>query len=596
MCATLANSKSVWDDIWAGEQLDTWRTYPGVFGRIEFICKHLPAIEEKTILDVGCGVGVLMHRLHDATKCNVIGIDLSSIAINYVKERGYFGETFDLEENAFYEVFRTHDSYLKHSNKPYPNVLTCTEVVEHLTEPKFHGLLSLTPNFETCFISTPNNCLGPEVESQHLRKLTAIEFLNILRKYRPDWRVECIDRYLVAIAGYPVLSNGERKTTVSFTMPVKNEEKDIERVLKSFRGIADEIVIGVDDKSTDRTEEIARQYADKVFFFTWEEDFSKARNSCIEQCSSEWIFMSEGHEHLKTGIEALLRLNEVPQYISVLEVRRECINTNWYFPWLFRNKPEIRFKNAVHNVLDHADGGKCAQAGQISTYHERSLEKAIERFNQRKGMNKQDLLRRIKENDVLAMFYLANEYRGEPSAFCQRQALHWFNRFIEVSRPGPMRYHARLTLGRMLLNLAKVIAKKREKEREGEIPHLLVQAKHVLVGATEDDPTRTEHWLVLGEICETVGQLDFAMRFYEFAALGIGRIPASYMFVSKDAYSYLPAQKLAVIYVSLGLLEDALVWAKKVEGLLPEHAPPEAITNARENVAFIEEQRNAKQI
>lgn len=53
------------------------------------------------------------------------------------------------------------------------------------------------------------------------------------------------------------------KENLSVVILVKNEEQRISRCLDSIRW-ADEIIV-VDDESTDRTAEVARQYTDKVF-------------------------------------------------------------------------------------------------------------------------------------------------------------------------------------------------------------------------------------------------------------------------------------------------------------------------------------------
>ena len=73
--------------------------------------------------------------------------------------------------------------------------------------------------------------------------------------------------------------------TLSACMIVKNEEKDLERCLKSVRPHVDELVI-VDTGSTDRTVEIAEYYADKLRFFEWTGDFSAARNFSMDAVRS----------------------------------------------------------------------------------------------------------------------------------------------------------------------------------------------------------------------------------------------------------------------------------------------------------------------
>ncbi len=52
---------------------------------------------------------------------------------------------------------------------------------------------------------------------------------------------------------------------LSVCLVVQNEQENLPRVLQSVQGIADEIVV-VDGGSTDRTQEIAREYGARVFY------------------------------------------------------------------------------------------------------------------------------------------------------------------------------------------------------------------------------------------------------------------------------------------------------------------------------------------
>ena len=65
--------------------------------------------------------------------------------------------------------------------------------------------------------------------------------------------------------------------TISLCMIVKNEEEVLERCLNSLKGLMDEIII-VDTSSTDSTKEIAARYTDKIYDFSWCDDFAAARN------------------------------------------------------------------------------------------------------------------------------------------------------------------------------------------------------------------------------------------------------------------------------------------------------------------------------
>ena len=74
-------------------------------------------------------------------------------------------------------------------------------------------------------------------------------------------------------------------TRLSLAMIVKNEEERLAHSLGSVKDLVDEMVV-LDTGSTDRTVEIARSFGAQVFPFTWQDDFSLARNAAISHCIS----------------------------------------------------------------------------------------------------------------------------------------------------------------------------------------------------------------------------------------------------------------------------------------------------------------------
>ena len=85
--------------------------------------------------------------------------------------------------------------------------------------------------------------------------------------------------------------------TISLCMIVKNEERILRRCLDSLTGLTDEIVI-VDTGSTDRTKEIAAEYTEHIYDFTWTGDFSAARNFAFSKCTKEYIYAADADEVL----------------------------------------------------------------------------------------------------------------------------------------------------------------------------------------------------------------------------------------------------------------------------------------------------------
>lgn len=566
------NSQKNWDAIWAAEGEDTWRTYPVMYGRI---VQLVPT--KSRVLDLGCGVGKLLDRLKEERDCTTFGVDISPVACAMALMRGHSTAAFTLTEASAGTIpFQTYDCTV------------AVEFLEHLETPVIEALLNAMKGSQAIF-AVPNNCLGPDVEPQHKQQWTALEFKRLLQRFFPTVRVECVDDgapRLIGVCGFPA-----KPYKLAFTMPVKNEGDDIERVLKSFRGACDVMVIGVDDQSTDATEAIAKQYADVVIPFTWENNFSKARNVCIDECRKhldgpgDWIFMSEGHEHLEAGIDELLNLDQVPRSVHVVEVRREDRDHAWMFPWLFRNRDEIRFENPVHNVLVwNEEKAQSAQIPAIRTWHTRSHANASARVEQRRKMNRQELIKRLAENpgDDRSCYYLANEWRRDDP----NRAIELYKRYLAM--PGknlPERYQARLSLTECLIKQVQEAADKlktgvdaatekqlRKAQQEG-----LTEVYNTLIVASADDWSRNEHWLYLGDLCfQQPDRLEQALRFYELAATSIGRAPLTFMWVEKSNYSWTPAMKLVTTYAAAGMLEEALHWCDRVKELLPEWAVKEA--------------------
>ena len=84
---------------------------------------------------------------------------------------------------------------------------------------------------------------------------------------------------------------------VSLCMIVKNEEKNLSKCLDSMIDYVDEIVV-VDTGSTDQTKEIARKYTDKIFDYTWCDDFAGARNYSLSKANNDWVLILDADEIL----------------------------------------------------------------------------------------------------------------------------------------------------------------------------------------------------------------------------------------------------------------------------------------------------------
>lgn len=148
--------------------------------------------------------------------------------------------------------------------------------------------------------------------------------------------------------------------TISLCMIVKNEEKILARCLDSIVGLMDEIII-VDTGSTDATKEIAARYTDKIYDFTWIDDFSAARNFAFSKATQEYIYTAdadevvspENFERFKLLKEAMLPEIEIVQmkYGNQLQNGTVYNFDEEYRPKLFKRLREFVWEEPIHEMV-----------------------------------------------------------------------------------------------------------------------------------------------------------------------------------------------------------------------------------------------------
>ena len=147
--------------------------------------------------------------------------------------------------------------------------------------------------------------------------------------------------------------------SISLCMIVKNEEKVIERCLRSAKNLVDEIVI-VDTGSTDKTKEIVHRYTDKVYDFKWCDDFSKARNFSFSKATKEYILWLDADDViLKEDREMFISLKKnLNKKVDIVMMK---YNTSYdkkgrpTFSYnrerLIKNNNEYKWVSPVHEVI-----------------------------------------------------------------------------------------------------------------------------------------------------------------------------------------------------------------------------------------------------
>lgn len=150
---------------------------------------------------------------------------------------------------------------------------------------------------------------------------------------------------------------------ISLCLIAKNEEKKISKCIESAKHLVNDIIV-VDTGSTDNTVQIAKEYGAKVFYYEWIKDFSAARNYAIGKCRGDWIIFLDADEYIsdiskKSFMEHIKAAHKLERdailmpLINIEESTKEFQSITTTIR-IFRNRPSIRYKGALHERLHNA--------------------------------------------------------------------------------------------------------------------------------------------------------------------------------------------------------------------------------------------------
>lgn len=148
--------------------------------------------------------------------------------------------------------------------------------------------------------------------------------------------------------------------TVSLCMIVKDEERVLDRCLSCLADLMDEIII-VDTGSEDRTKEIAAKYTDKIYDFTWINDFSAARNFAFSKATGDYIYSADADElldELNRKRFKILKEHMIPEieivqmyYCNQLKFGTVYNYDKEYRPKLFKRVRTFTWIDPIHETV-----------------------------------------------------------------------------------------------------------------------------------------------------------------------------------------------------------------------------------------------------
>lgn len=154
--------------------------------------------------------------------------------------------------------------------------------------------------------------------------------------------------------------------SISLCMIIKNEEQHLDECLHKIKDYVSEIII-IDTGSTDKSKEIARKYTDKIYDFTWCDDFAKARNYSISKATNDWILILDADEMILevdkeklTGFTALHSKEKVVGRIKIINLFEEGdeVKKSTTYVTRFFNKNFFHYKGPIHEQVVAKDNGE----------------------------------------------------------------------------------------------------------------------------------------------------------------------------------------------------------------------------------------------
>lgn len=339
--------------------------------------------------------------------------------------------------------------------------------------------------------------------------------------------------------------------TISLCMIVRDEEDVLARCLESVSDLVDEIII-VDTGSTDRTIEIAGDYTDKVFNFTWIDDFAAARNYAFSFAACDYCMWLDADDiiaeadrkkfpALKNSLDGGVDVVMMPYYTGFDSEGR--VTFSYYRERIVKNGAGMIWKGRVHEVIETRGKVMYSDCGIThSKLHPSDPDRNLRIFEK--------MLEQGESLDPRQQFYYGRElyyHRRYEEAlrvlegFLER-GQGWLENNIEACRQCAYCWYA---LGREDRAL-----------------------RALFLSFTYDTPR--------AELCCDIGRHFFDRELWDRAAywykraLECKRADAGGGFVEPEAYGYLPCIQLCVCYSRLGRHAEAEAFNERAAGFWPD--------------------------
>lgn len=346
------------------------------------------------------------------------------------------------------------------------------------------------------------------------------------------------------------------RPTFSWSLIVKNESKNVNRLCDSIEGTWDELIV-LDTGSTDDTIKLFQERGAKVYTFDWINDFSAARNECLKYITTDYWGWIDGDDVLNNK-DSFIQFKDnlmasadmwlaTYNYAHNSEGKPVC---SFSRERVMRNSPAFKWKYFCHEGVEVGSGIKTQFAAAWKIDHQRTTED----LENDKGRN-------------LKIF----EYHGEPNL--DPRMLYYYGK--ELFESGKIKE-------------ATAILLKANQSKDLEIHDRILCMQYAAYGLfgldkfvqTIDlcssglmlDAVRAEFWVLCADSYLKQSKVNEAIPYLNAAKTCRRKDEGfSVIFQNKDAYGPYPRNQLARCYFHLQDFETAKKEIQECLELYPDN-------------------------
>jgi len=191
----------------------------------------------------------------------------------------------------------------------------------------------------------------------------------------------------------------------------KNEEKNIGACIRSQIGLIDEIVVLVDESTTDKTEEIVKSFPDIIYKVVKWQGYSETKKMALEMTTNDWVFWIDADEAMTAELgKELAKFKESAHEFDAYSVPRKAYflgkwikHSGWYPGRVTRlfNKQVVNFSsNDVHEKLVVKEGRTGQLKYDLDHYTDHTIEHYFRKFNKYTSLAALELSRKGKKATI----------------------------------------------------------------------------------------------------------------------------------------------------------------------------------------------------